>query len=366
MSTSGAFELGPGIFQMIGGIGAPDDVGGKPRSPRTAQTPRRRSGQHPAEIPDHCFDHHSLPMVCARSGAANTEWPIGTSLNLRLAWPVANGYFCRMKFSIPAIAGLLMVASPAYASSAAVLRPRTHARSVVTIVGSRGNFCTGRRDRAKAVLTAAHCVQPGADYKIVEYGATGSRNCRDVQNVAVHPAFNMQAMLAHRATADVALLQLADPPRGKIAVRRGAPTIPIIVGGHFTIACIGWPCAAMARVGRHHPRRGIRRDREAGNAADPPRRSGRAGFYAMGWAPAPAFRRPVFEDKPAGPAIIAYISWSTGPNGSAGCGGITGVTPLTLYRDWILQTAWQWGAGCNRFGAVGGKGALCAVPTVLV
>ncbi|HEX9469860.1 MAG TPA: S1 family peptidase, partial [Bradyrhizobium sp.] len=36
-------------------------------------------------------------------------------------------------------------------------------------------------------------------------------------------------------------------------------------------------------------------------------------------------------------------SWSTGPNGSAGCGGLTGVTPLTLYRDWILQTAQHWG-----------------------
>ncbi|MDU6750694.1 MAG: S1 family peptidase, partial [Bradyrhizobium sp.] len=26
-----------------------------------------------------------------------------------------------------------------------------------------------------------------------------------------------------------------------------------------------------------------------------------------------------------------------------GCGGMTGVTPLTLYREWVLQTARQWG-----------------------
>jgi len=52
---------------------------------------------------------------------------------------------------------------------------------------------------------------------------------------------------------------------------------------------------------------------------------------------------PVFEDQANGPAIIGVVSWSTGPNGSAGCGGLTGVTPLTLYRDWILQTARQWG-----------------------
>jgi secreted trypsin-like serine protease len=53
---------------------------------------------------------------------------------------------------------------------------------------------------------------------------------------------------------------------------------------------------------------------------------------------------PVFEDQPSGPVIIGVVSWSTGPNSSAGCGGLTGITPLTLYRDWILQTARQWGS----------------------
>src|ERR1700674_2977931 len=81
-------------------------------------------------------------------------------------------------------------------------------RSVVTIVGSRGNFCTGALIAPKLVLTAAHCVQPGAVYKIVEYGADKQPLLRDAKTVAVHPGFNIQAMLAHRATADVALLQL--------------------------------------------------------------------------------------------------------------------------------------------------------------
>jgi secreted trypsin-like serine protease len=54
---------------------------------------------------------------------------------------------------------------------------------------------------------------------------------------------------------------------------------------------------------------------------------------------------PVFEHKQDGPVIVGVVSWSTGPNGSAGCGGMTGVTPLTLYRDWILQAAQKWGVG---------------------
>src|SRR5262245_56276439 len=89
--------------------------------------------------------------------------------------------------------------------------PEGVGRSVVTIVGSRGNFCTGSLIAPTLVLTVAHCVQPGADYKIVEYDADRKPQLRDVKRVAVHPGFQMQTMLAHRATADVALLQLASP-----------------------------------------------------------------------------------------------------------------------------------------------------------
>src|SRR4030088_1103155 len=111
-----------------------------------------------------------------------------------------------MKTTLAFIASLaLLVFAPAGALvGGGVPSAEGIGRSVVTIVGSRGNFCTGALIAPKLVLTAAHCVQPGADYKIVEYGADKQPQLQDVRSVATHPAFNMQAMLAHRATADVA------------------------------------------------------------------------------------------------------------------------------------------------------------------
>jgi len=46
----------------------------------------------------------------------------------------------------------------------------------------------------------------------------------------------------------------------------------------------------------------------------------------------------VFRIDAARASIVGVVSWSTGPGNQAGCGGLTGVTPLTLYREWIVNT----------------------------
>lgn len=53
----------------------------------------------------------------------------------------------------------------------------TSAHSAVTIVGSRGNFCTSVDIARDLMLTAARRVMPSSDYKLVEYECSGSRTC---------------------------------------------------------------------------------------------------------------------------------------------------------------------------------------------
>ena len=271
--------------------------------------------------------------------------PDGTSPIRRWAAAVARAIAAAMKIWLPVIAGLALLLSFPACAIVGGGAPQTDgvARSVVTIVGSRGNFCTGSLIAPRLVLTVAHCVQPGADYKIVEYSADKQPSLQDVKTVAVHPGFNMQTMLAHRATADVALLLLGAPAKAKVPSVLGMPNIPIVVGSRFTIAGIGVTVRGDGKSGGTIRVAGLVATGKPGTLqirlVDPVGQGTRDGLGACtGDSGAP-----VFEDQPAGPTIIGVVSWSTGPQGSAGCGGLTGVTPLTLYRDWILSTARQWG-----------------------
>jgi hypothetical protein len=187
-------------------------------------------------------------------------------------------------------------------------------------------------------------VQPGAVYKIVEVGPDKAPQLHDVRTIATHPLFNMQAILGHRATADVALLQLEAPPKGKNPAALGVPQVPVAVGSRFTIAGIGVTIRGEGSSGGTIRVASLAATGKPGSLqirlVDPLTQGARDGLGACTGDSG----GPVFEDRSSGPAIVGVVSWSTGPNGAAGCGGLTGITPLTLYRDWILQTARQWGS----------------------
>jgi secreted trypsin-like serine protease len=218
-------------------------------------------------------------------------------------------------------------------------------RHSIMIVGSRGTFCTGTAIARDLVLTAAHCVQPGAVYKFLDFDAAKQPVLHDVTSVTIHPQFSLKTFLANRATADVALLKLAQPLPDTVtpvmlSTRRGA----VAVGEAFTVVGYGVTIRGDGRSGGTLRRATLAATGRPGNLqirlADPSTQGERAGLGACTGDSG----GPVYEERDGALAIIGVVSWSTGPKFSDGCGGITGVTPLELYRGWIVETARKLGS----------------------
>ena len=254
---------------------------------------------------------------------------------------------CTLRMAFQILVAALALSSALPASAMVGGAPATEdgiGRPVVTIIGSRGTFCSGALIAPDLVLSAAHCVMPGADYKIVLYDAQRRPQLREVKRVASHPQFNVQGILAHRASADVALLQLAEPLEAKTPAPSGAPLEPIAAGAHFTVAGIGVTRSGDGKSGGTIRAATLVATGQPGRLqirlVDPATNNTREGLGACtGDSGAP-----VFEDQGGRAVIVGVVSWSTGANNAAGCGGLTGVTPLTLYREWLLQRAKSWNA----------------------
>ncbi|MEZ5785012.1 MAG: trypsin-like serine protease [Xanthobacteraceae bacterium] len=219
------------------------------------------------------------------------------------------------------------------------------ARHVVLIVGSRGTSCTGVAIARDLVLTAAHCLLPGADYKLVRFDPGGVPVLLDTLEIARHPQFDLKTLHAHRATADVALLKLAAPLPGRfvpalLAVRPHS----IAVGDRFVVAGYGVAVRGDGRTGGTVRAAMLVATGRPGSLqlrlVDPETKGERAGLGACtGDSGAP-----VFSPADGVPAVIGIVSWATGAKLAAGCGGLTGVTPLARYQGWVAKQARRMGS----------------------
>ena len=217
-------------------------------------------------------------------------------------------------------------------------------KNVVMIVGSRGNSCSATAIARDLLLTAAHCLPPGADYKLVEFD-DGKPTLKDVAQIARHPQFDLKSLLAHRATADIAVLKLAQPLSEKVVPAHiGNAPAPTQAGAQFIIAGFGVAVRGDGKTGGRLRTALLAATGRPGNLqlrlVDPSTNNTRPGLGACtGDSGAPAFER-----RGERLALIGVVSWSTGTLNSVGCGGLTGVTPLALYRDWIFETACKLGS----------------------
>jgi hypothetical protein len=257
-----------------------------------------------------------------------------------------NGLNARMRRPLAAFALLALSLAPAAAMVGGAQQAADGVgRSVVMIVGSRGTSCTATAIARDLLLTAGHCVLPGADYKLVDYDAAHQPVLKDAASIARHPQFDLKRLFGHLATADVALIKLAAPMSAKIpAAPLGGANEPVAVGDSFIVAGMGVSVRGDGRSGGTVRAATLVTTGQPGGLQirlfDPATRGTSAGLGACtGDSGAPVFR-----DTAGRLAVIGVVSWSTGPNQGDGCGGLTGVTPLVRYRDWILDTARKMGS----------------------
>ena len=213
-------------------------------------------------------------------------------------------------------------------------------RSVVMILGSYGTACTATAIARDLLLTAAHCVQPGADYKLVASAPGQQPVLKDVAGIERDPQFVLQRLFAHLATADVALLKLAEPLPPRIpAVPLAGADASVAVGDPLVVAGYGVTVRGDGRTGGTVRAATLVATGQPGGLqirlVDPKTKGDSPGLGACGGDSG----APVFRDKDGRIVIIGVVSWSTGPKLEAGCGGLTGITPLVRYRGWIVDTA---------------------------
>src|SRR5580692_10921622 len=149
------------------------------------------------------------------------------------AWMIRCGAFAVLLTAIAVVPAPAMVggATPAVGGAG---------RSVVMIVGSYGTVCTATAIARDLLLTAAHCVQPGADYKLVASAPEQDPVLKDVARIERDPQFDLKRLFGHLATADVALIKLAEPLPTRIpSARIGSDTEMMAVGDPLVVAGYG-------------------------------------------------------------------------------------------------------------------------------
>jgi len=213
-------------------------------------------------------------------------------------------------------------------------------RFVVMILGSSGTACTATAIGRDVLLTAAHCVLPGADYKLLASEPGQPPVLKTIKRIDRHPQFDIKRLFNHLATADVAVIELAEPLPPRIAPAvLAAGNQTVTVGDSLVIVGYGVTARGDGRSGGTARAATLAVTGQPGSLQirlfDPEAKGLSAGLGAC----AGDSGAPVFRISGATPEVVGVVSWSTGPNLTAGCGGLTGVTPLVRYRSWIVDTA---------------------------
>ncbi|QIB35093.1 S1 family peptidase [Ancylobacter pratisalsi] len=238
--------------------------------------------------------------------------------------------FARRLFACLAFAalGAMALALPAHAIIGG--RPADPAlkSEVVMITSTRGAFCTGVVLAPGVLLTAAHCVQPAADYAALVFEGSNPKLI-PVARIALHPSFDPHSFETRRPTPDLAVVRLTEAlPASFHPARLSSQMALPARRTAFTLAGYGVTKDGDGASGGQLRTTELPSIGTTGGImvrlSDGPARGGCTGDSGG----------PVYLDG----EVAGIIGWSTAAGGARGCGGVTGATLVGPQRAWIDAT----------------------------
>lgn len=246
-------------------------------------------------------------------------------------------------FARAVLALSLLAPLPAHAIIGGKPAPADIAAQTALIVSTRGASCTGAVLTGDLLLTAAHCVEPKADYAVVVFESAGPRLI-PATRLALHPRFDPDHFRSRRPTPDLALVKLSSPlPASFRPARVSRDVKQTRAGETFTLA--GYGVAAEGDAKSAGKLRTLALP-SVGNTVDASGaimvRLSNGGGEAAGACTGDS-GGPVYKEG----AVAAIIGWSTGAKGRE-CGLVTGATLVAPQMDWITATAQALGSSTGN------------------
>ena len=249
-----------------------------------------------------------------------------------------------MRLAVRAALALTLLAPlPAAAIIGGAPAPAEISAHTALIVSTRGASCTGAVLTLDLLLTAAHCVQPQADYAVVVLGG-GAPKLVPVERVVLHPRFDPAHFRSRKPTPDLALVKLsAALPLSFRPARLARDVVQPKPGDRFMLAGYGMTkegdgktagklfAATLSAIGNTIDATGVIMVRLSAGG-------GKVAGACTGDSGGPVFR---------GDEVAAIIGWTTGAKDRE-CGLVTGATLVTPQLDWIAQTARELGSSVGR------------------
>jgi Trypsin len=217
-------------------------------------------------------------------------------------------------------------------------------QSVVRVESSRGEMCSGAVIAPDLVLTAAHCVDDSASYRVIVVDRGFRQRVVRAVAAAMHPAFVRGTTPRTQPGVDLALIKLEQPLGGDFvpldprSASRAARGEPVEIAG-FGVEAEGRK--TTARVLRQTQVVTLGTLQVANRVMVVVDRERLARVPGAGACRGDS-GGPIVRGGPGGYQLVGIVSWSSGAMASrraTACGGLTAVTPVAEHASWIAARA---------------------------